>query len=138
MSFVYYRHDGKTAVLRTVFNTLQYNVMLPGNDRKSDAPDAIAFLKAARNGILDDIEAVLDNQEFDLETISTDGVSFCIFPLIRCRSIGFLVDIHVCLASQATFDELIRSTVNKINVKSHVVCIAHSTLIFSLLKLCLL
>jgi hypothetical protein len=74
--------------------------MMPGNDRKSDAPDAIAFLKAARNGNLDDIEAVLDNQEFDLETISTDGVSFCTFPLIRCCRIGFLVDSHYFFASR--------------------------------------
>lgn len=75
MAYVCCHQDGKTAVLHTVSNTLQHNVMLPGNDRKSDAPDAIAFLKAARNGNLDDIEAVLDNQEFELETISTDGVS---------------------------------------------------------------
>jgi hypothetical protein len=74
--------------------------MMPGNDRKSDAPDAIAFLKAARNGNLDDIEAVLDNQEFDLETISTDGVSFCIFSLIRCCRIGFLDDIYYFFASR--------------------------------------
>lgn len=55
-----------------------FDVRFLGNDRKSDAPGAIAFLKAARNGNLDDIEAVLDNQEFELETISTDGVSFYI------------------------------------------------------------
>lgn len=80
-SSVYCHHDQKTEILHTVFIALQHNVFLPGNDRKSDAPDAIAFLKAARNGNLDDIEAVLNNQEFELDTISTDGVSLYIFLL---------------------------------------------------------
>ena len=48
---------------------------MTGNDRKSESPDAIAFLKAARNGHLDDLESILDQRDVGLETISNDGVS---------------------------------------------------------------
>lgn len=54
-----------------IHNLMRY----AGNDRKSESLDAVALLKAARNGNTDEIEAVLDRGDVGLETISTDGVS---------------------------------------------------------------
>ena len=59
-----------------------YDIMRDaGNDRKSESLDAIALLKAARNGNTDEIEAVLDRGDVGLETISTDGVSDILYYL---------------------------------------------------------
>lgn len=54
---------------------------IAGNERKSESSDAVAFLKAARNGNIEEIEAILDHRDVGIETISTDGVRLINFTI---------------------------------------------------------